>query len=509
MNYTLRILHLSDLHERGPRESEGWRRRRVLGQAFSRNLDELLSDGPVDLVCFTGDIADWGLAQEYERASEFVSMVLERLGLPKERLFLIPGNHDINRQQGAEAWLQMRQNLHHLSTQTLSRWMLGTNVPYGFGDEVRQGVLSRQAAYREWIANLGRSDLLPARSPHGHLGYRVTVRLPGWPFDIQMIGLDSAWLAGDDTDAGKLRLTEDQVMRLGTVGGNPLPGFRIALMHHPLTDLGDGTACRRLLAENADLLLRGHLHETEFDLWADPERSLRQIATGCLYEGHNADAFPNACVLVRATLNTLGRPLCYSLRFRGWSNRGFWFDDSSLYRESKNGLLNLEVQSEQQSQQQSITRTPRVTSTQEYSVPEKFDVFIAYNSSDSQQIEFLSDELKRRGINIWIDREQISPGKWFQNVIQEAILNVKSIAIIIGNNGIGKWQSAELRAAISQCINEGIPVIPVLLAGVSNISAQFPFLKELQWVKFKHEKDMAAIDQIEWGVTGKRPIHSH
>ncbi|MFY9825752.1 MAG: hypothetical protein WAM82_30540, partial [Thermoanaerobaculia bacterium] len=40
--HRLRILHISDLHERGPREKETWRRRRVLGDAWDRNLTELL-----------------------------------------------------------------------------------------------------------------------------------------------------------------------------------------------------------------------------------------------------------------------------------------------------------------------------------------------------------------------------------------------------------------------------------------------------------------------------------
>ncbi len=63
--WTARILHISDLHERGPREPEPFRRRRVLGDAWKRNLDALLNDGAIDLVCFTGDIANWGQPDEY------------------------------------------------------------------------------------------------------------------------------------------------------------------------------------------------------------------------------------------------------------------------------------------------------------------------------------------------------------------------------------------------------------------------------------------------------------
>jgi 3',5'-cyclic AMP phosphodiesterase CpdA len=101
--HRVRILHLSDLHERGPREGETWRRRRVLGEAWERNLDVLAEDGAVDLVCFTGDAADWGLAEQYEAATEFFDAALERLGLGRERLFVVPGNHDIARETAKPA----------------------------------------------------------------------------------------------------------------------------------------------------------------------------------------------------------------------------------------------------------------------------------------------------------------------------------------------------------------------------------------------------------------------
>ena len=88
---TLRILHLSDLHERGDREGEPWRRRRVLGSAWEANLDALCKGGSPQLVCFTGDIADWGQKTEYGQAGEFLHALMERLGLPMDRLFLVPG----------------------------------------------------------------------------------------------------------------------------------------------------------------------------------------------------------------------------------------------------------------------------------------------------------------------------------------------------------------------------------------------------------------------------------
>ncbi|WP_434044969.1 MULTISPECIES: hypothetical protein [Sorangium] len=165
---------------------------------------------------------------------------------------------------------------------------------------------------------------------------------------MQVIGLDTAWLAGDDADAGRLRLTEDQVMRLATgERGEPLAGLRIALMHHPFSDLADGAQARRLLADHVDVVLRGHLHATEMSTWSDPDRRTAALAVGCLYEGHAADQWPNALQVL--TIHLEDEKSAGTSRFRAWSDRGHWYDDNSLYRGSQSGELAWELTRERRS----------------------------------------------------------------------------------------------------------------------------------------------------------------
>jgi DNA repair exonuclease SbcCD nuclease subunit len=147
--HRLRVLHISDLHVRGPRETEGWRRRRVLGGAWDRNLDHLVKDGiPIDLVCFTGDVADHGTPEEYGPATEFVEATLARLHVPKERFFVVPGNHDIHRGTSKAAWKRLRSLLPDVPAIERSRWLLGGATPRGLRDERREQVLERGAAFR-------------------------------------------------------------------------------------------------------------------------------------------------------------------------------------------------------------------------------------------------------------------------------------------------------------------------------------------------------------------------
>lgn len=347
--HSLRILHISDLHERGPRETERARRYRVLGdKTWSENLSRLLEDGPIDLVCFTGDAADWGKAEEYAQAAPFFRALLQRLNLPKERLFVVPGNHDIDRSVEPAAWAALRTALARASDHpAVSRWLQTGEPPPGIDAAWRDAVLARQRAWRQWVErDLDRPDLLPERSAHRALGYRATLTLPHLSAPVHVIGLDTAWLCGDDHDATKLRLTDDQILKLATQpDGPPLPGLRVVLMHHPFGELADGAQSLRLLADHADIVLRGHLHDPELSLWADPDRRLPHFAAGCLFEKDLADHYRNSHQVLTLDLSPDGRVTRGQARFRSWSARGHWFDDDGLYRGSRSGRLDWAMES--------------------------------------------------------------------------------------------------------------------------------------------------------------------
>jgi hypothetical protein len=138
-----------------------------------------------------------------------------------------------------------------------------------------------------------------------------------------------------------------------------------------------------------------------------------------------------------------------------------------------------------------------------------YDVFLAHNSQDKPEVLVVAAALKRRGLTPWIDVEQIPPGRWFQDVIQAAILEVRSAAIFLGPGSVGRWQALELRAFVSQCVERQIPVIPVLLPGVGEIPPALVFLRELNWVSFRRSADeRESMDRLVWGITGRKPPNS-
>ena len=344
MGLIVRILHISDFHERGPREKEPYLRTHVFGENWDKNLDKILEGGPIDLVCMTGDVAQGGKSDEYQNVTEFIRNLTFRLGVSFDKIFIVPGNHDIDRGVNVRAWKSMRKVSPMVNSLDLSRWMAGVAPmpPPGVTHTWKEKVLARQAAFWKWLSiDLGRMDLLPARSPHGSLGFRQTIALPGGRRSMHIVGLDTAWLAGDESDSTNLLVTTHQLYSLlSNPDGSPLDGLRIVLMHHPISDLADRSEVTRILSERADLVLRGHLHEPDATCWVDADqRKLPQLAAGCLYEGHAASKYPNGIQVITLCLDDAGSQIEGELYFRTWSSRGHWYDDNSLYRATHNGKI--------------------------------------------------------------------------------------------------------------------------------------------------------------------------
>jgi hypothetical protein len=134
-----------------------------------------------------------------------------------------------------------------------------------------------------------------------------------------------------------------------------------------------------------------------------------------------------------------------------------------------------------------------------------FDVFLAHNSQDEALVLRLGQQLRNYGVNPWIDVEQIPPGRWFQDIIQSAIRSVKAAVIVIGIAGVGRWQAMELRTFVTRCVENGVPLIPVLLPGVPAIPDEWAFLREANFVKFTNDiTEEEVITRLVWGITGEK-----
>ncbi len=345
----LRIFHISDLHERAPFEGmpeqraarlewDADERSRLLGPRFREALAQF--KGAVDIVCFTGDIADWGHPAEYAAARRRVFEILDLVGLSVDRFYAVPGNHDVQRSVCPDEWKSLRfwhANSH--DTGALGRWLRqASSAPFGLNADIRDLVLRRTAAFWDWMDSLGRTSLRP-RAPK-LLGYRATMspgEIAGLNVPVNIVGLDSAWLCGAEDDQGKIVVTDEQAQAHVLDQGTILPGLRIALIHHPLEHLADGHDIRRTLLDGGvDLLLHGHQHVPAAISTDEDGSRLRTLAAGCLVEGDLGKRWPNGFQIVEIDL--LKRQGC--VEFRKWSQEGrFWAKGCDIYRDAPEGVL--------------------------------------------------------------------------------------------------------------------------------------------------------------------------
>ncbi|NJL83696.1 MAG: hypothetical protein HC890_13470 [Chloroflexaceae bacterium] len=157
----------------------------------------------------------------------------------------------------------------------------------------------------------------------------------------------------------------------------------------------------------------------------------------------------------------------------------------------------------------------------------EFDVYLAHNSVDRLQVRKIAEKLRQRGLKPWLEEEQIDPelaarsetyyscpaavdvgqpNPLSESIFglttitcsgitdpQQALPPVKSAAVFLGSVGLGKWQAAQLLSLTNQFIKQRIPVISVLLPGVSRISNHLSILRPFPRVDFETLEDERAL----------------
>jgi hypothetical protein len=232
------------------------------------DIETRRGDHPVDFILVTGDLAFSGKAEEYHLVRGFLDDLSVASGVPKERIFCIPGNHDIDRDRqrfcfrGARAALQDSSNTDSF---------LGAP-----GEEDFRTLLLRQESYRLFQSSyFGDQERIPTDDG---LGYVAQLTLND--VRLAILGLDTAWLANGGTDDHmKLLLGERQVMNaldLAKENDAP-PHILISMGHHPLHLLQDfdRRVVQSRIEKDCHFYHCGHLHEPE-------ERPAGQTPSGCL-----------------------------------------------------------------------------------------------------------------------------------------------------------------------------------------------------------------------------------
>ncbi|WP_338768934.1 metallophosphoesterase [Massilia sp. METH4] len=246
------ILHISDIHFKSPECLDQWMdpdssiRTRLM-----RDLTEQVQKlGKVGAILIGGDVAYKAAPDEYQAAKIWIQQLSDISGCPKERIFVVPGNHDVDRAI-IKGSVQI-QNAQHaiVSTPLANReWKLKQQL----GDETTgQLLLQSHSAYNEFAAPFG-CQIWP-RKPFWHQDISLENGV-----SLRLYGLTSTLLSGRDGNDDKER--DLYLSPLQTVL-DPAPNtVNLVLCHHPIEWLADGDAVDDALTARAALHVFGHKHK--------------------------------------------------------------------------------------------------------------------------------------------------------------------------------------------------------------------------------------------------------
>ncbi len=276
---TLTWLHLSDLHRCSARD----------GGAGEFVLRRLLDDLKMlrdeqglhpDLLFITGDLA-FGQIREQpldEQLREGWCWLEEirRLYEPEidvTDVFLVPGNHDIDR------GMVKKKDQHWLRTLAKSYDKAEIRQLLHTGGDDWQDYMKRLNCFESFVAE---------HCPHladdgGHGIYAITRRIGD--LRVGVAGFNSAWSCGTDDDKGHLWLGEWQFDELAACLQDA--DVRIALIHHPFNWLveSEDPGLKTRFQTEFHVSLHGHEHQ----LWVEtPQKDHLHVAAGAVLDRDEA-----------------------------------------------------------------------------------------------------------------------------------------------------------------------------------------------------------------------------
>ncbi len=134
------------------------------------------------------------------------------------------------------------------------------------------------------------------------------------------------------------------------------------------------------------------------------------------------------------------------------------------------------------------------------------NVFLSYSHSDKEFAVKLAEDLRKQGIDIWIDKWEIQPGdSIIQKIFLQGLANTDFFLILLSSESIrSKWVAEELNAAIVKKMEGVTRVIPLIK---ERCDVPLP-LRTLLWVDLSSDYDegIRTLVKTMHGVSEKPPL---
>ena len=178
----------------------------------------------LDFILISGDVAQSGQAEEYRIAEAFIDQLTAAAQLPPQRVFVVPGNHDIDRDQVKALHIK---RLYAFADQGELQELLG--------DAQSLHLITQKFTAFNQFASQVMARPLPESVGHACSGWGVPLALDkqGWRFTINLLGLNTALFGGYEGDnRQRLAVSQHQLEWVQRdLDADAL--FNLACIHHP------------------------------------------------------------------------------------------------------------------------------------------------------------------------------------------------------------------------------------------------------------------------------------
>jgi len=133
------------------------------------------------------------------------------------------------------------------------------------------------------------------------------------------------------------------------------------------------------------------------------------------------------------------------------------------------------------------------------------DVFICYNSQDKLEVREVVEALQKQSVKVWFDEQNLVPGKRWIQELEQQISTVGAVAVFIGKQGVGPWQSCEIESFLEAFVSNKCLVIPVILKSVIDDPNLPVFLRQINWIDLR-QGWQSGVEQLGATIKGSTPL---
>jgi small GTP-binding protein len=267
-DHYIHILHLADLHLENSRQARKYRAQ------LESDLLKALKVKRLEYLVISGDIANYSTETEYQAAFEMLDGLVKRFGLDANRVVIVPGNHDLNWDLSAEAYIYTPK--HKLPNLLTEDYILAGEA----------GALKcDQGLYQKRFANFNAHFYKRAFNQEYLLDYADQILFVERPDDkILFLGLNSCWQI-DHHFRSRAGVNMDALSKaLDKLQDDKYDGWlKIAVFHHPVTgkEMMNDEFLQLLTVHGFQICMHGHLHEAQEGFYKyDSKRGLHIIGAG-------------------------------------------------------------------------------------------------------------------------------------------------------------------------------------------------------------------------------------